>query len=79
MQGDHHPKTDASAGSHLRARRLANPPGSLRSPVPPKGRTSSVWDLEPQVAGSKLLITQCSDSELKEGRGEGRGRLGSVG
>ena len=40
MQGDTHPKTpDDPAGSHARARRLANPPGSLRSPVPPKGRT----------------------------------------
>ncbi len=30
------------AAFHSRARRLADPPGSLRSPVPPKGRTNLV-------------------------------------
>jgi hypothetical protein len=35
-------KTHGLVGSHSRARRLADPPGSLRSPVPPEGRTNRV-------------------------------------
>ncbi len=51
MQGDCCPKTHLRAASHSRARRLAGPPGSLRSPVPPKGRTNPRRgrDLNPKV------------------------------
>ncbi len=79
-------QSSSLAGSHSRARRLAHPPGSLRSPVPPKGRTKPNSNSSPSSpfqggrqersddAGGFLGTRTLQSSDgANEGQGDGRG------